>query len=117
MKTAYRKSDPSTSRVAMEKMIREGKLGERLAQVHRVVALNPGKTSGELSRLMHMLYPSLAISVAVESPHKRLPELERQGLVRRGEMRECQDTGNTRLTWYPTDLGYRAIGLKPGGRS
>jgi len=109
--SGFRITDPVTSRIAMQRMIDSGRLGERQGQVHRLVNLygNEGITAGELSRAMHAEYPTMAISVAVESPHKRLKELETKGFVRRGEIRTCKDSGNQRIAWYPTEHGVAVL--------
>ena len=102
----YRPLDPLTSKIAYERMVESGALGERMAQVLYLVSQNDGATHGELARDMYSEYGRvLPISACVESPHKRLPELERKGFVRRGEHRMCKDSKNTKQTWWITDLG------------
>ena len=105
----YRLPDPVTSQIVIDRMIRSGVLGERQAQVHRIVVLYPGYTAGEYSEVMVQEYPQLPLPVAVETPHKRLKELESKGFVRRGEIRTCRVRKTSQLTWFPTDLGKKAI--------
>ena len=97
-----RKSDPTTSHVAAEEHVERGKLGERQQQVLKLIRRFPGRTTGELGRNMYALYGSnLGIRSCAETPHKRAPELEAKGLVRRGAARKCKDSGYTAATWYP----------------
>jgi hypothetical protein len=91
-----RKTDPVSSHIGS----RNTKLSRRRQQVLDLVKANRGSTSGELSRHMLRRYPDLPIRTCAETPHKRLPELESLGLVRRGGMRKCKDSGNQALTWW-----------------
>lgn len=99
-----RTSDPFTSKLAAAQYTASGKLGKRQAQVLRLVVLYDGRTSGELSRYFYHKY-SGSIKCAAETPHKRLPELERQGLVYKGEPRKCSDSGYMAAVWHPTAEG------------
>ena len=90
-----RKTDPVSSHIGAR-----NKLSGRRQQVLDLVKAHPGATSGELSRHMLRRYPDLPIRTCAETPHKRLPELESLGLVRRGGMRKCKDSGNQALTWW-----------------
>ena len=95
-----RNTDPQTSHKAAERHTL-GKRAIRQQQVFDLVSSYPGKTSGELSRLMVQSYPELPIRSAVESPHKRLSDLEEKGLVVRGRERKCSDSGFQAITWWP----------------
>ena len=101
---ASRNTDPYTS----HKAEREHTLGPRAVRCRQVLQLicdSPGSTAGELARYMHSKFPELPIAAAVESPHKRVTDLENFGLVRRGAPRQCLDSGRERITWYPTQKG------------
>ena len=76
------------------------KVSERRGQVLWIVQENPGLTSGEMARSFHQAFPTLSIRVAVETPHKRLPELEKMGMVVRGAQRICRDSGYLGDTWW-----------------
>ena len=91
-----RRTDPLSSHLGA----RNEKLSRRRQQVLDLVKANRGSTSGELSRNMLQRHPDLPIRTCAETPHKRLPELEALGLVRRGGMRKCKDSGNQALTWW-----------------
>ncbi len=93
-----RRTDPVTSHLAAA-IHTIDKLSERRQQVYYLVLANPRSTSGELSRLMHKQYPDLSIRTAVETPHKRLPELEKLGLIERSETRKCKDSNYQAITW------------------
>ena len=91
-----RRTDPVSSHLGA----RNEKLSRRRQQVLDLVKANRGSTSGELSRNMLQRHPDLPIRTCAETPHKRLPELESLGLVKRGTMRKCKDSGNQALTWW-----------------
>lgn len=96
-----RRSDPATSHAAARRHI-DTNLSERRQQVLGLVTRFPGCTSGEYARHMFAVYPELPLRVIAETPHKRLPELEALGLVRRGEQRLCTDSRSyTCETWRP----------------
>ena len=91
-----RRTDPLSSHLGA----RNEKLSRRRQQVLDLVKANRGSTSGELSRNMLQRHPDLPIRTCAETPHKRLPELESLGLVKRATMRKCKDSGNQALTWW-----------------
>lgn len=93
-----RVTDPTTSHQAAEQ--HEEKLSERRAQVLELVRDYPGSTQGELALRFHTRWPALGILVAAATPHKRLPELEKLGRVRRGPERFCKDSGYLSATWF-----------------
>lgn len=95
-----RRDDPETSHNAADRQA--GKLSERRAEVLQLVRERPGRTSGELARLLFARNQTLGIRQCAETPHKRLPELVKLGYVRRGEPRECTDSGYRAATWWPT---------------
>ena len=91
-----RRTDPLSSHLGAQNK----KLSRRRQQVLDLVKAHPGATSGELSRYMLERHPDLPIRTCAETPHKRLPELESLGLVKRGPMGKCKDSGNQALTWW-----------------
>lgn len=95
----YRNTDPAESRDAYIQLRDSGILAERQMQVYYCVTQKEGLTSAELSHVMHGAFPNLPIRTAVESPHKRLKELEEAGYVKRGDVRLCRDTNNKAVTW------------------
>lgn len=97
----YRRSDPLTSKEGGER--HRDKLPTRRRQVYDLVTDYPGRTGGELSRLMYARHSELPIRIAAETPHKRLHELEKLGYVRRGPPRECSDSGYNQHTWFAVD--------------
>lgn len=69
----FRRTDPATSKAAAAAIV--PKLGELQWAVLEAVRLFPGRTRNELAKI-HGWHPS--------EVSKRLPEMERQGLVTRG---------------------------------
>lgn len=98
-KAMARRADPATSHAAARQHVATN-LSKRREQVLGLVTRFPGCTSGEYARHMHAAYPELPIRVSVETPHKRLPELEEMGFIRRGENRPCKDSGYVCETWW-----------------
>jgi len=78
----FRETDPLTSRQPIHN---KGKLK---ALVLRSVAERPGITAGELGDLTGLQL------------WKRLPELERDGLIVRGDPKYYSGTGRYQTTWY-----------------
>lgn len=93
-----RRTDPETSHLAAAEHV--GKLSQRRHQTLLIVQWYPGRTSGELARLFALHFPNFPIRVAVETPHKRLPELAAEGLVFRGRVRNCEDSNQKAITWW-----------------
>jgi len=93
-----RTTDPDTSHAAAIRHAATN-LSKRRQQVLELVAANEGRTQGELARLMLSVY-HLPINICAATPHKRLPELERLGLVYRGDKRCCADSGYQSTTWW-----------------
>ena len=77
----FRETDPLTSRQPIHK-------GKLKALVLRSVAERPGITAGELGDLTGLQL------------WKRLPELERDGLIVRGDPKYYSGTGRYQTTWY-----------------
>jgi DNA-binding MarR family transcriptional regulator len=87
-----RRTDPETSRIAAERLRASGALGRQAEAVLAAVTRWPGSTAVELAR--HAQLDRYAVS-------RRLPELQRQGRVRRGPPRECTVNGRPQSTWRP----------------
>lgn len=99
-----RRSDPDTSKYA-ELRHSMSKRAIRQAQTLKLVGKYPGRTSGEYSRLMLAEYPELPVRCAVETPHKRLSDLEQKGLVKKFGQRICEDSGYQCLCYIVTPTG------------
>ena len=89
-KSLSRRSDPATSKAAARAVA--GKLGQRMAETLATLQLFPGSTASELD--------------ATEFPNdgrhrKRLNDLRKRGLARKGEARTCRVTGRKAMTWHP----------------
>lgn len=87
-KALHRRLDPQTSVQAAVAIL--PRLGELQTKVLDAVRANPNRTRNELAGLMGW-HPS--------EVSKRLPELERLGLVSRGPERPCAVTGKACATW------------------
>ena len=86
-----RQGHPETSKKGAD-FIRS-KLADLHERVGRIVHDYPGMTASEL-----------AMTVSDRDPRtigRRLPELARAGLIRRGEARRCSVTGRPATTWWP----------------
>lgn len=89
-----------TSKMARDSMVATGKLSQRKRQVLELVSDYPGKTHGELASLFFARHRELGLLCAAETPHKRLPELEDDGLVYADKWRQCKETGKLARTWF-----------------
>jgi hypothetical protein len=89
-----RHDDPESSKAAAREFTSSGLRARQQAEVLRLVRAYPGHTSLELAQ--HGSLDRYAIA-------RRLPELERAGLVKRGEMRRCAVGARPALTWEACD--------------
>jgi len=89
-----RRNDPGSSKVAAREITESGLRARQQAEVLRLVRAYPKHTSLELAQ-----HGSLDRYVIA----RRLPELERAGLVRRGEIRRCAVGARPALTWESCD--------------
>ena len=88
-----RASDPETSHDAERYMRVSGTLAAQQWEVLWNVRDKPGQTAREYDS--DDIFPGGVY-------HRRLVELERKGLVRRGTVRRCRVGGRNAATWYPT---------------
>jgi len=89
-----RRTDPLSSDDAAREMERTGRRASQSEALLEMVKRHPRRTSLELSRLSRL--DRYIVS-------RRLPELERRGLIRRGLIRDCTVNGRPMLTWEPVD--------------
>ncbi len=88
--------DPETSRIVAEQLVASGHLAQQQQMVLEALRQCPdGGTHGELGEVMgcHWLIPA-----------RRLPELVRLGLARRGEPRECRVKGTRCTVWHAMEV-------------
>jgi len=71
---------------------RSGKWTGQKRRVFDALRRNPGLTSAEIANLM---------GGDRYIPSRRLPDLERAGLVKRGRARTCAVTKSQCITWWP----------------
>ena len=83
--------DPETSRQAAKRLKRSGNLKTQRQAVLEALRHCNGGTHAEIGEFMgvHWLAPA-----------RRLPELERDGLVRKGAARICRVKGSRCCTWW-----------------
>jgi hypothetical protein len=88
------RGDAETSREAVEHLNESGRLAAQQQVVLEALRQCDGATHAELGAFMgvHWLTPA-----------RRLPELERAGLVRKGEARICRVKGSRCTTWWIVD--------------
>ena len=95
--TRARATDPITSQQAAERC---ENLGLRYQQVLWLVETYPDCTAKELSSLWIDSGLRVDTGVALDTPHRRLPELEKIGIVKRSDTyRVCTRTGRNAYTW------------------
>jgi len=85
------RNDPETSREAAAKLAASGKLSGQRRAVLEALRQCDGGTHGELGRVMGCDWLVAA---------RRLPELQRMGLVTKGEPRVCTVKGSRCTTWW-----------------
>lgn len=85
-----RSTDPETSHLAAEHIIATGKRAHQQHQALAAVRAFPDHTSLEIAEAARCCRFQLA---------RRLPELERDGLVERGPARTCRVSGRKAATW------------------
>jgi DNA-binding MarR family transcriptional regulator len=87
-----RRTDPPTSHAAARHMIESGKLTEQQKKTLDLVNKYPNHTSDELATKGSLDRYQLG---------RRLPELEREGLITRGNERRSTVGGRMGATWHP----------------
>ena len=93
---ASRLSDPATSQEAEEHGNASGVRDGQARQIVEALRRHEGTTSAELARFADVdRYVS----------DRRLADLERLGLVAKGESRKCKVTRRNSITWFCTDGG------------
>jgi len=91
--TLTHRGDPDTSREAARKLMASGRLTGQRRAVFEALRDSDGATHAELGRVMGCDWLVAA---------RRLPELERMGLVMKGQPRICRVKGSRCTTWWLT---------------
>ncbi len=89
-----RTSDPGTSHEAAHDAAATGLITSQQEAVLQVVKASPGLTSGEIGSRVDLGDGSRYAAA------RRLPELERKKLIRRGSARACSVSGRKGVTWW-----------------
>lgn len=87
-----RRSDPPTSHQAAREVESRCIAESQRMKCLQAVRDFPGQTFGEVAE---------SANLNGEVPHRRLPELERAGFVRRGAARVCSARNTRCQTWWP----------------
>jgi len=88
-----RSSDPFPSHAAARELVESGHHGKQCTGVLLALVDNPGVTSRELADIC-------GIDLAVI--FRRLPDLEKGGVVSRGTIRKCKSGHRLASTWIAT---------------
>lgn len=91
-----RSADPQTSHESAAEVIATGQLQGELERIAAGLELHPGLTSRELAA---------AIGEDRYMVAKRMSVLEGRGVAKRGDARECSDSGKRAITWWPVNGG------------
>jgi len=89
-----RRNDPDTSKEAGEKVEASGKAERQRREILAGVTRHPGRTTDELAKLLGMDRYDAA---------RRAPEVKRAGLIRYGEKRRSEVSGNNAVTLWLTE--------------
>lgn len=90
-------ADPGTSHAAAAKV--RAKADDQAARVAALVKAHPGCTSLEMANR------STDAELDRFTIARRLSVAETRGLVRRGDARDCRQSGHKALTWWPVERG------------
>lgn len=86
-----RRTDPLPSKLAARSYTRDAGSDRSLilAELHR----KDGQTAGEIAKHLGPSWTNVRVS-------RRLPELERLGLINRGKHRTCEAKGTAMVAWF-----------------
>lgn len=90
-----RATDPQTSHAAAQRVLESGRWRSQRDAFTLLVRSLPGLTSAELARASGRWDRYVAA--------RRLPELEADGVIRRGDARKCTAHGTDAVTWWPVE--------------
>jgi len=93
-RTKARTSDPSTSSEAAQDLVASGKLNDQCRAVLAALKESPMSTSAELGSRLPCGDKSRYVAA------RRLPDLEKLGMVRRGPARKCFVNGTNAVVWW-----------------
>ena len=88
-----RNTDPETSHQAAAQVERSGKAAMRRSMLASYVKEHPGLTNGEIADALP--------EIGYQETTRRMGEVEKLGLIRRGEPRVCSVHGTKQATWWP----------------
>ena len=91
---AARNTDPITSHIAGNEHTASGKRVHHIDIVIDAVIAHPGKTSAELAPICRLERHEVA---------RRTSDAERCGAIRKGQIRKCNTSGRSAVTWWPAE--------------
>lgn len=89
---AARATDPVTSHLSAAEHTDSGKRGRHIGIVIDAVRRHPGKTSAEIAPLCGLERHEVA---------RRTADAEHARAIRKGEIRRCNTSGRSAVTWWP----------------
>lgn len=95
VRARYRALDPGTSKAAARRMDASGATRTQAGWFLEAVRARPGLTASELAGLSGGRFDRYAAN-------RRLADLERAGLVAKGQSRPAP-SGRSEVTWWPAD--------------
>lgn len=93
-KPLARRDDPESSKESAQRLVESGQLKGQKQAVYLALRRFPGSTSAELAK---------RADLTRHLTGRRLPDLERAGLVRRGDLRPCSCGKGRAVTWWPVE--------------
>lgn len=106
---ASRQADPRTSHQAESKLRKSGEMGAQQKRVLEAVRRWPGRTAVELAALLsreegHAEHTAQGVKTRY-MVSRRIAELAKADLVRRGKPRICEINRSSQNTYYPASRG------------
>jgi hypothetical protein len=93
-KQLARNTDPISSLLRAIELVESGEHGRQCKEVYAVLKNNDGNTSAEIGKKLNVGEKGRFIAA------RRLSDLKNMGVVRQGEMRECDVAKNRCVTWW-----------------
>lgn len=87
-----RSSDPISSKLTEKEITKSGIRKNQQTRVRDMVRSVPGSTSKELADFFNENRHMVA---------RRLPEIEKLGIIRKGSIRQCSIGKRAAVTWWP----------------
>lgn len=89
-----RRTDPATSHKAAKEFVASGARESHQSLILDVIRETPGETFSEIVEVL---------GVEGSVVNKRLPEMCRKGMIRKGADRACRTNGKEKATYWPVE--------------